>query len=125
MKALVIDDAKAMRMILRQVLTSLDFEVSEASDGREGIEKLRKLPGLDLVLVDFYMPDMDGIEFVRAVRSDSAYDAVRLLIVTSEDDPTRIDMALHTGANDYLKKPFGRLDVLEKIRGLGIAPSCR
>ena len=125
MRALIIDDSKAMRLILRQVLSALDFEVSEANDGREGIEKLRQLPGIDLVLVDFYMPDMDGVEFVRAVRSESTYDAVRLLMVTSEDDPARIDMALQAGANDYLQKPFRRDDVIGKIRGLGITPCCK
>ena len=71
------------------------------------------------------MPDMDGVEFVRAVRSEAAYDAVRLLMVTSEDDPARIDMALQAGANDYLQKPFRRDDVVGKIRGLGITPCCK
>ena len=82
------------------------------------------MPGIDLALVDFYMQDIDGIHFVRAVRSESAYDAVRLLMVTSEDEPAKISMALHSGANDCLQKPFGRHESLEKIRGLGIALSC-
>ncbi len=120
MRALVIDDAKAMRMILRQILTSLGFDVSEASDGREGMAMLRQSPEIELALVDFYMPDMDGVEFVRTVRSDRAYDAIRLLMVTSEDEPARIEMALQAGADDYLRKPFGRQETIDKIQGLGI-----
>ena len=124
MNALVIDDAKAMRLILGRVLNALGFEVSEAGNGREGIETLRQSPGVDLALVDFYMPDMDGVEFVRAVRSESAFQQVRLLLVTSEDDPARIGLALQAGADGYLQKPFAQNDVLNKIRELGFAPSC-
>ena len=123
MRALVIDDAKVMRMILRKILTSLGFDVSEASDGREGMAMLRQSPEIELALVDFYMPDMDGVEFVRAVRSDRAYDAIRLLMVTSEEEPARIEMALQAGADDYLHKPFGRQETIDKIQGLGIALS--
>jgi two-component system chemotaxis response regulator CheY len=123
MRALVIDDAKVMRMILRKILTSMGFDVSEASDGREGLAKLRQSPEIDLVLIDFYMPDMDGIEFVGTVRSDRTYDAVRLLMVTSEDAPARIEMALQAGADDYLRKPFGRQETIAKIQGMGISLS--
>jgi two-component system, chemotaxis family, chemotaxis protein CheY len=123
MKALVIDDAKTMRMILRQVLTSLGFVVDEASSGREGLNQLRQSPDVDLVLVDFHMSDMNGIEFVRQVRSEPAISQVRLLLVTGESEPAKINLALAAGANGYLQKPFGQQVAFEKIRELGFVLS--
>ena len=124
MQVLVIDDAKAMRMILRQILSSLGFEVTEARNGREGLEQLKRMGHLELALVDSTMPDMDGIAFVRAVRANPAYDAVRLMMVTSEDEPDSIRIALQAGANEYLTKPFARPAILEKLQRMGVVPTC-
>ena len=82
MRALIIDDSKAMRSILARMLRRLDFEVVEAANGREALERLKGLGKVDLALVDWNMPEMNGFDFVRAVRSEHIYDGVLLLIGT-------------------------------------------
>ena len=74
MRALVIDDARTMRLILKHVLTDIGFAVSEAGDGRAGLEQLERMDRPDVVFVDCFMPEMDGFEFLRAVRADARYD---------------------------------------------------
>ena len=115
MFALVVDDSKATRMILGQILRQIGFEVAEAGDGREGLEQLKRLHP-HAVLVDWNMPDMNGLEFVRAVRADPSYAGLRLLLVTSEEDQGQILIALEAGADAYVKKPFTKEVILEKLQ---------
>jgi two-component system chemotaxis response regulator CheY len=119
--ALVIDDSKATRMILGHILRQVGFEVAEAANGREGIEQLMQLDA-QLVLVDWNMPDMNGLEFVRAVRADRQHAALSLLMVTSEEDQGQRTRAREAGANEYIKKPFTKEGILEKLQLLGITP---
>ncbi len=111
MRALVIDDSRATRAIIRKTLTEVGIEVVEAGDGREGLELLRQAPDTELVLIDWNMPVMNGIDFVKAVRSDRTFDPVRIMMVTTETSQDQLIRALETGANEYLMKPFTR-DVL-------------
>lgn len=105
-EALVIDDSKAMRMILSRILTSLGFTVHQAVDGRDGLSRLEANDSIGLVLVDWNMPEMNGIEFVRAVRQLDRYDGVKVMMVSSEADRSRIETALEVGADEYAMKPF-------------------
>lgn len=89
MRALVIDDSKAMRSIIGKVLRDLGFEVTEAGDGRAALETIRTVSGIELALVDWNLPVMDGLEFVQAVRQDPAFSHVRL-IKHSQEEPPRI-----------------------------------
>jgi two-component system chemotaxis response regulator CheY len=111
MRALVIDDSRAMRAIIRKTLTEVGIEVVEAGDGREGLELLRQAPDTELVLIDWNMPVMNGIDFVKAVRSDRTFDPVRIMMVTTETGQDQLIRALEAGANEYLMKPFTK-DVL-------------
>ena len=120
MQALVIDDSRATRAILRNVLKGAGFAVAEAENGREGLERLRQLARVDLVLVDWNMPEMDGIAFIRAARADPAYAAVSVLMVTLESEAPRVAAALEAGANAYVHKPFTAEKILEKVRGFGL-----
>jgi two-component system chemotaxis response regulator CheY len=120
MNALVIDDAKVMRMILKQILQKIGFDVAEAANGREGLEQLKKLGKPDLTLVDCHMPEMNGLEFVQAVRADANFRDLRLLMVTAEEEPAELNQALAAGANDYVVKPFRQEVILEKLHRLGI-----
>ena len=116
MRALVIDDSKAMRIILRGVLKQVGFtEVLEAENGRLGLELLRANPSVDCVLVDWYMPEMDGRTFIRTVRADSAFDALPVVMVTSESDAGNMASALLAGASEYVIKPFKIPDLLDVI----------
>src|SRR5438552_5990570 len=110
-----------MRAILGQMLRQLGFEVSEAGNGREGLERLRQLGPPDLALVDWNMPVMSGYEFVRAVRADPALAAVRLMMVTTETELAQVATALEAGADEYVMKPFNRDVIVEKLGLLGLA----
>jgi two-component system, chemotaxis family, chemotaxis protein CheY len=122
MRALVVDDSRAMRMILRQLLKDAGFDVAEAGGGREGLERLRQLGTADVILVDWHMPEMDGLEFVRAVRAADG-GGVRLIMVTAEDDPAQEAAARAAGADDFLLKPPGKDALLEILRRLAVAPA--
>jgi two-component system, chemotaxis family, chemotaxis protein CheY len=116
-RALVVDDSRAMRTILKKILAELGFETLEAGHGLEGLERLQETSDVDVALVDWNMPEMDGLAFVKAVRgrSDSAR-AVPLLMVTSEIEMSRVKSALDEGANEYLMKPFTKEMLADKLR---------
>lgn len=122
MRALVIDDSRAMRAILRKILREIGFEIAEAGHGREGLERLRQGEQIHLALVDWNMPEMNGLEFVQAVRADHAYDDVRLMMVTKESETNALVAALKAGANEYVMKPFTKEVILEKLALMGIEP---
>src|SRR4051812_9108312 len=105
MSALVIDDSRAVRVIIRNILREMGTEVVEAGNGREALEQLHQNPDVDLILVDWNMPEMDGLDFIRAVRSQSLYDAVRIVMVTTETEGEQVARALDAGANEYVMKP--------------------
>ena len=119
-QALVIDDSRTMRHITADLLRALSFEVAEAENGRVGLEALRRLSGATLVLVDWNMPEMDGLAFIRAVRSDPSYQHVLLMMVTTEVEMARVQQALSAGADEYLMKPFTNEMVLDKLALLGV-----
>ncbi len=120
MRALVIDDSKAVRSIIREILKGFGFDVVEAANGREALDRLREMDHADLALVDWNMPEMNGLEFVRAVRAESIYDDMPMMMVTTESDMTNMILALESGANEYVMKPFTRDVLREKIELLGI-----
>lgn len=126
MHALVIDDSRAMRMILSRTLTGLGFEVAQAGDGREALDVIAtgadtgQLPSV--CLVDWNMPVMNGLEFVTAVRATPAYRDITLMMVTTESEHSQIVRALAAGAHEYVIKPFGPETIEEKLRFLGLVP---
>jgi len=122
-RALVIDDSKAMRSILTRMLQGLGFEVLEATNGRVGLERLEENGKIDLALVDWNMPEMNGLDFVRTVRAEQSYDGVLLMMVTTETETENVVKALAAGANEYVMKPFTREVILEKLQILGMAGS--
>lgn len=118
MRVLVVDDSRAARAILKAALRACGHdEVIEAENGLEGLVRLKRSDTIpDMVLVDWNMPEMDGLEFVKRVRSDHAFDGALLMMVTSETNPERMVQALEAGANEYLMKPFEREGLIEKLR---------
>jgi two-component system chemotaxis response regulator CheY len=111
MRALVIDDSRAVRIIIGNILREIGMEVLEAGNGLEALEQIKRNPDVELMLVDWNMPHMNGFDFIRSVRSQRAFDAVRILMVTSESQGEQVTQALNAGANEYLMKPFNK-DVL-------------
>lgn len=122
MRAIVIDDSKAMRRILKTALSSQGFDVVEAENGRAAIQCLRESGGLDLALVDWNMPEMTGIELVELLRADTGFSAMRLMMVTTESEPEQVERALVAGADEYLMKPFTTDTLTLKLQTLGLIP---
>jgi two-component system, chemotaxis family, chemotaxis protein CheY len=118
--ALVVDDSTTIRLILRKYLGKIGFQVVEAGDGREGLVRLQEMPRADLVLVDWNMPQMSGVDFVRAVRAMRIYDGVPLVMVTTNTELEHVAAALEAGANEYIMKPFTQDVVREKLELLGL-----
>lgn len=119
MHVLVVDDSKTIRSILKGYLTKWGFEVTEAVNGVDALARLKQMARADLVLVDWNMPEMDGIAFVRAVRADPGYDALPLLMVTTNSELDHVSKALDAGANEYIMKPFNGDTIKEKLELLG------
>lgn len=120
MRALVVDDSRAMRAILGRILRELGYQVLEAGNGREGLECLRKLGPAELALVDWNMPEMNGLDFLRAVRKERTYDAMYVMMVSTETEMEEVTEALGVGASEYVMKPFTKEVILEKLQILGL-----
>ena len=120
MNALVVDDSRAMRMILSRIMRELGFETYEAENGQEALELLQQVGSIDLALVDWNMPVMNGLEFILAVRSNPRYADTRILMVTSETDLGNVTEALAAGADEYAMKPFDRSMIIDKLELVGL-----
>jgi two-component system chemotaxis response regulator CheY len=120
MRAMVIDDSKATRMILARMLRGLGLEVAHAGNGREALDQLAGGAAPELFLVDWNMPEMSGIDFVRAVRNPPYDSAARIVMVTTETEMPQIVKALEAGADEYVMKPFTPDTILSKLRLVGL-----
>jgi two-component system chemotaxis response regulator CheY len=120
MRALVVDDSKSMRMLLAKSLKEVGFDVAEAADGQEALDRLNRGQEADLMLVDWNMPVMNGYDLVCAVRANPLLGSVRIMMVTTETSMDQIQKALAAGANEYLMKPFTKEVLLEKLSLLGL-----
>lgn len=124
MLALVIDDSRAMRLILKRIVTKFGYEVVEAANGQEAVDYLHAnetiLP--DVALIDWNMPEMNGLEFVVAVRSETRLRQMTLMMVTTESEQSQIVRALAAGAHEYVIKPFTPDAIFDKLALLGLVP---
>ena len=115
MRALVIDDSRSVRAIIGAMLRENGWDVVEASQGREGLDQLERSNDIELVLVDWNMPVMDGLEFIQTVRAQKIYDPVRIVMVTTEAEHTQVLRAMQAGANEYVMKPFTKEILTAKL----------
>ena len=122
MRALVIDDSRAMRTILTRTMENLGFEVEAVVDGQQAVEAVQRGPLPDVCLIDWNMPVMDGLQFVSAVRSNPAWRRMTMMMVTSESEHTQIVRALAAGAHEYMIKPFTADAMRDKLALLGLLP---
>lgn len=116
---LIVDDSSVVRKVTRRILEEMDLVVDEADDGQEAFDKCRaEMP--DLIFLDWQMPIMSGLEFLKKLRNFDGGESPKILYCTTENDVGQIAVALKAGANDYVLKPFDR-DILEqKFQGLGV-----
>jgi two-component system, chemotaxis family, chemotaxis protein CheY len=123
MLALVIDDSSTMRRIIRSTVAQLGFAVYEAVDGQDALNLLSEIPTVpDISLVDWNMPVMDGLTFVRTVHKMADYKSMWLMMVTTESEHSQVVRALAAGAHEYLIKPFTQMGLHEKLAYLGLVP---
>ncbi len=123
MLALVVDDSRVMRVILTRLMSGLGFEVIQADDGSQALETLAAGPRPDVVLVDWNMPVMDGLTFVKEVRARPEYRDIALMMVTTESEQGNIVRALAAGAHEYVIKPFTDEVITDKLALLGLVPA--
>jgi two-component system chemotaxis response regulator CheY len=129
MLTMVIDDSRAMRLILKRIVAQLGFDVVEAGNGQEAMDYLTanvldgggEIPGL--ALVDWNMPEMNGLEFVTAVRAEPRLRGMTLMMVTTESEQSQIVRALASGAHEYVIKPFTPDAIIDKLALLGLVPN--
>ena len=120
-KALVVDDSRAVRMILARVLRTTGYQVEEATNGYQALDILEREPGaFELMLVDWNMPEMNGMELLKRLRADQRYASLVIIMVTTETELEHMAAALEAGANEYVMKPFTVDILLDKLRLAGM-----
>ena len=118
--AIVVDDSRAIRMILSRTLRELGFQVREAGNGIDALAALGDGPPADLVMADWNMPVMDGLELLRKIRASPAFATVPVVMVTTEAEIDQMTTALQAGATEYIMKPFTAEILADKLRMAGL-----
>jgi len=116
---LVVDDSRVVRKVARKILEELHFEISEAEDGAIALQACRSgMP--DAILLDWNMPNISGIEFLKALRQEAGGDKPVVVFCTTENDMSFITQAIEAGANEYIMKPFDREIIEAKFTEVGL-----
>lgn len=126
LKVLIVDDSAAIRKILRRVFSQMKIqethEYFEAADGVDALKILKGERSMDVVITDINMPNMDGIQLVKALRANDEYRTTPVLIVATEGGQAKVQEALEAGANNCIYKPFTSDALREKLTAVGITP---
>lgn len=118
-RCLIVDDSKVIRLVARKILQELEFEIEEAADGREALEICQnEMP--HGVLLDWSMPIMTSIEFLRELRRMPGGDAPIVVFCTTDSDLAHIQEAIESGANEYIIKPFDSETIKHKFSQVGL-----
>lgn len=116
MKILLVDDSLTMRRIQKNQLNKIGVSnIIEAEDGHDALEKLNSNMPVDVVLLDWNMPVMDGFSFLKKVRADANYKGVKIIMCTSESEKEKVIEALKAGADNYIVKPFTPDSIKKKL----------
>jgi two-component system, chemotaxis family, chemotaxis protein CheY len=122
-KALIVDDSKAIRIILGRILRELGYEVCEAVDGKDALKVIEsEKTAVQLVLADWNMPEMNGLDLVKHLRQNPELASLKVIMVTTETEVDHIVSALEAGANEYVMKPFTKDIIRGKLEMVGILP---
>ncbi|GJM02824.1 MAG: response regulator [Rhodomicrobium sp.] len=118
-QCLIVDDSSVIRKVARRIMEEANFEITEAEDGQQALEACRsQMP--DVILLDWNMPVMDGLEFLRELRKDPCGDIPKVIFCTTENDMDHITQAIAAGANEYIMKPFDKEIIISKLKEVGM-----
>lgn len=121
MKVLIVDDSSAIRKLMRRMLVSMGHEPLEACHGKEALERINQHNDIGLILLDWNMPEMNGIELLEALKlRNDMNPKPTIVMVTTENEMEKIVRAMTKGANEYIMKPFTKEILQEKLALLGI-----
>jgi two-component system chemotaxis response regulator CheY len=120
MNVLIVDDSRANRMVVKNYLADLGFQVTETPDGSEGLRSLKGGAKFDLLLVSWNLPGMNGLDFIRNVRSDANLNAVPILLMGEGNTHQHLVDAVEAGASEYLMRPFTKPVLATKLDILGL-----
>ncbi len=116
MKLLVVDDSSTMRRIIKNTLARLGYkDILEGADGVEGWSQMDSNPDIDMLITDWNMPEMNGLELVKKVRADARFKDTPIIMVTTEGGKAEVITALKAGVNNYIVKPFTPQVLKEKL----------
>ena len=118
-KALLVDDSRSVRLICRRVVEGLGFEVLDAENGAVALDLIRSNDDIDVVLLDWNMPVMDGMTFLKTLRAQPSESQPIVVMVTTENEVSRIMEAIQEGANEYVMKPFTEDIIRGKLEETG------
>ena len=123
LKLLVVDDSSTMRRIIKNTLARLGYkDILEGADGVEGWAAMDANPDIDMLITDWNMPEMNGLELVKKVRADERFLDTPIIMVTTEGGKTEVITALKAGVNNYIVKPFTPQVLKEKLGAvMGVA----
>lgn len=116
---LIVDDSKIVRKVVQRIVEVLGFHVLEAENGQEAVDQARKNK-VDVIILDWNMPVMDGMECMKAIRADTSIDQPKIIFCTTENEFSKIQQAMMNGADEYVMKPFDDAIIAGKMRQLGI-----
>lgn len=122
LRTIIVDDSAAARHLIKKTLADMQCEFLFAADGEEALKVLQDHSDTELALVDWNMPVMNGLELVTALRKDSRFDNMRIIMVTTETEMMQVVRAIEAGANEYVMKPFTKEIILDKLKLVGISP---
>jgi two-component system, chemotaxis family, chemotaxis protein CheY len=121
-KVLVVDDSRTIRTIIRRILIGIGYEVCEADNGVEALKVLEvERDAVTLVLADWNMPEMNGLELLKQLRQDPNFASLKIIMVTTETEMDHMASALEAGANEYIMKPFTKDILVEKLDYVGFS----
>lgn len=116
---MVVDDSRVIRKVARRILEEMSYAISEAEDGQDALDQCRSETP-DVILLDWNMPRMNGLEFLRALRAGTFTSQPRVVFCTTENDMAHIREAIAAGADEYIMKPFDREIIEAKFAQVGL-----
>ena len=118
---LIVDDSKIVRKVVRRIVEVFGFDILEAENGKEAVDQT-KANTVDVIILDWNMPVMDGMECMKQIRADGAIHQPKIIFCTTENEFEKIQQAIMNGADEYVMKPFDEAIIAGKLRQLGIIP---